>query len=81
MPLGGKMQSLVQRIVRPRSAIRNLHDRTQIFDQVVMLGDILPDLCNARPLDASFMRQQRVIGLVDRFDGAGMAVFEDSHGN
>ncbi len=70
---------LVDGIVRPRATFADLDDSAEILDQVVVLRDVLPDLGNPRPLDTGFVWKRGIVRLVDGFDGAGLAIFEDTH--
>lgn len=70
---------LVDGVARTWSALVDPHDCAKVFNQVVMLRDILPDLRDPSPFDTCFIGQGRVVGLVDRFNRAGLAIFEYTH--
>jgi|GEM_PF-3028847 len=70
----------VHRIAWAGATLVNRNNGTVIFDQIVMLRDVLPDLGNTRPFNTGFVWKRGIVGLVDRFDRTGMAIFENSHG-
>lgn len=67
----------MKRTVRFRAGVQQAIGRRDVLDPIVVLADILPYPRDARPLYASLLRQSRIIGLVDRFDRTGVAIFED----
>jgi len=70
----------VHRIAWTGATLVNRNNGAKIFDQIVVLRDVLPNFGDTRPFNTGFVRERRVVGLVDRFDRTGLAIFEDSHG-